>query len=96
MYYANFQIFQSRGTLPHNIYPVDTSAQAFPYTYQSQQGSNIHNNIPNGTETPFSMNSLNAAIRRNTGLQLPSVDGFNEAAASQVKKEYIKLGISHL
>lgn len=82
--------------MPHNIFPVDSSAQAFPYAYQSQQGPSLHSNMPNGTKSPFSMNPLTAAIRRNTGMQMPSVDGFHEAAASQVIKIVNSLAIRSL
>lgn len=75
-------MFQSRGTSPHTIYPFDPSAQVFPYGYHPQ-GPFSHNgaNMPNGKDTPLSMNPLNAALTRNSGLQLPHIDGFNEAAS---------------
>uniref|UniRef100_A0A5B7AZ26 BHLH domain-containing protein n=1 Tax=Davidia involucrata TaxID=16924 RepID=A0A5B7AZ26_DAVIN len=72
---------QSRRSMPHNIYPLDTSGSAFPYGYQPQQGPPLHSGISNGTETPFSMNHLNAALRRNPSTQLPPIDGFGEAAS---------------
>ncbi|CBI17295.3 unnamed protein product, partial [Vitis vinifera] len=74
------EIFQSRGSLPQAMYPLDSSALAFPYGYQPQQGPSLQNGIPNGTETPFSVNPLNSAIRR-TSSMLPSIDGFGEAAS---------------
>lgn len=70
--------------MPQNIYPVDASAQTFPYAFQSQQGSNLHINMPHGTKSPLYMTSLNAAIRRNPGMQQPSTDGYNAGIASQV------------
>ncbi|KAK9288747.1 hypothetical protein L1049_017211 [Liquidambar formosana] len=75
-------IFQSRGTLPHNIYPVEpSSAQGFPFGYHSQ-GPSLQSAIPNGAETPFSMNPLNVALRRNpAGMQLPPIDGLGESAS---------------
>ncbi|KAI8004441.1 Transcription factor bHLH62 [Camellia lanceoleosa] len=67
-------IFQTRGSMPNNIYPLESTTPSFPYGYQ-------HSGIPNGTENPFSLNPLNAALRRNLGSQLPSIDGFGEAAS---------------
>uniref|UniRef100_A0A5B7B1G4 BHLH domain-containing protein n=1 Tax=Davidia involucrata TaxID=16924 RepID=A0A5B7B1G4_DAVIN len=75
-------IFQSRGSMAHNLYPLDSSAPTFHQGYQSQQGPSLHSGISNGTETPFSMNTLNAALRRNhLSMQLPPIDGFGEAAS---------------
>ena len=82
---ANFQIFQSCASLPQNIYPVDASAQTFPYAFQSQQGSNLQSYMmPNGTKSQSLMNSLTATIRRNPGTQQPPNDGYNTGVASQV------------
>lgn len=82
---ANFQIFQSCGSFPQNMFPVDASAQTFPYALQSQQGSNLHSYImPNGTKSQSLMNSLTATIRRNPGMQHPPTDGYNTGVASQV------------
>ncbi|XP_059632074.1 transcription factor bHLH62-like [Cornus florida] len=74
-------ICQSRGAMPHNIYPLEASSTAFPYGYQSQQGQQLHSGISNGTEIPFSMNPLNAALRRNPSMQLPQMDGFGDIAS---------------
>ncbi|KAM7465768.1 hypothetical protein LguiB_013330 [Lonicera macranthoides] len=77
-------IFQSNGSTHHNIYPGDSSAHGFPHGYQSQQGANLHGNMPNGIGTGFAMNpSLGCAIRRNPNLQVPHIDGFGESTASQ-------------
>ncbi|GLT97692.1 hypothetical protein SLE2022_152450 [Rubroshorea leprosula] len=70
------QILQSRGPLPHNLYPVDSSAPAFPFEYQPQQGLALQGGIPNNMEKQFSVNSLNASLHRNPSMQLPSIDGF--------------------
>ncbi|KAK4356793.1 hypothetical protein RND71_022403 [Anisodus tanguticus] len=67
-------MFQSRGSLTHNMYPSETSTQAFPYGFQSQPGQNFHK----GTEIPFPINSLNPNLGRNPNMQLPSLDGFVE------------------
>ncbi|KAJ7957286.1 putative Transcription factor [Quillaja saponaria] len=69
-------MFQSHGSLPRNLYPVDSSMPAIQYGYQSQQIPPLHNGISNGTESQFPVNSLNAAMHRN----LPPIDGFGEAA----------------
>lgn len=67
------------------MYPVDASAQTFPYALQSQQGSNLHSYMmPNGTKSQSLKNSLTATIRRNPGMQHPSTDGYNTSIASQV------------
>lgn len=82
---ANFQIFQSCGSLPQNIYPVDASAHTFPYAFQSQQGSSLHSYLtPNGTKNQSLVNSLTAAICRNPAMQQPPSDGYNAVIASQV------------
>ena len=87
LYLGEFQIFQSRGTLPQSLYPLDSSALAFPYGYHSQQGPpSLQNGIPNGSETPFSVNPLTAALRRTPSMQLPPIDGFSEAP-SQVMND---------
>ncbi|KAJ4956039.1 hypothetical protein NE237_012822 [Protea cynaroides] len=70
------EMLQPRGSLPHPIYPLDSSASAFPYGHQPLQGPLAQNGISNGAE-----NSLDATFLRNLGLQLPPVDGFVEAAS---------------
>lgn len=69
-----FQMFQSRGSLGHNMYQSETSTQAFPYGFQSQPNQNYHK----GTEFPFQINSLNPNLIRNSSMQLPPLDGFVE------------------
>ncbi|KAK8703609.1 hypothetical protein V6N13_047259 [Hibiscus sabdariffa] len=64
-------MFQSRGLLPQGIYSMDSSAQAFPFGYQPQQGLPLNNVIPNITESQFSM--------KTQGFQLPSINGFTDA-----------------
>ncbi|CAN4090789.1 unnamed protein product [Withania somnifera] len=59
-------MFQSRGSLGHNMYPSETSTQALPYGFQSQPGQNFH--------------SLNPNLIRNSSMQLPPLDGFVEPA----------------
>lgn len=88
---ANFQVLQSYASLPQNIFPVDASAQTFPYAFQSQQGSNLPSNMPNGTNNPLYMNSLTAAIRRNPGMQQPPTAGYNAGIASQVTEMCIRV-----
>ncbi|KAK9991356.1 hypothetical protein SO802_026341 [Lithocarpus litseifolius] len=72
-------IFQSRGALPHTLYPIDSAMPTFPFGYQHQQVPSLHSSIANGTENQFPVNSLNAALRRNPSAQLPPIDGFGEA-----------------
>ncbi|KAK6146280.1 hypothetical protein DH2020_020149 [Rehmannia glutinosa] len=67
-------MFESRGSLPHNIYPSDS----YP-NFQSQP-----NAIPTGTDPPFTPNNFSAAFGRNQNVQLSTIDSFNETA-SQVK-----------
>ncbi|KAK8585508.1 hypothetical protein V6N13_050487 [Hibiscus sabdariffa] len=64
-------MFQSRGSLLHGIYSMDSSAPTFPFGYQPQQGLHLNSGIPNATETQFSM--------KTQGFQLPSIDGFTDA-----------------
>ncbi|KAI3869101.1 hypothetical protein MKX03_005043 [Papaver bracteatum] len=71
------------GSFPHPNYPIDASAvAAFPYGHQPSQHhvQNLQqqNGITNGTENHC---PLDAALRRNLGMQLPSLDGFCESAA---------------
>ncbi|XP_043711177.1 transcription factor bHLH62-like [Telopea speciosissima] len=70
------EILQTRGSLPHPIYPLYSSASAFPFGHHPLQSG-----ISNGAETQCSVNPLDAMFLRNLGLQLPSVDGFGEAAS---------------
>ncbi|XVF84522.1 hypothetical protein PTKIN_Ptkin17bG0043700 [Pterospermum kingtungense] len=73
-------MFQSRGSLPHALYSMDSSTPAFPFGYQPQQGLlPLNSGISNDTETHLSMNPLNAALRKTQGLQLPPIDGFTDA-----------------
>ncbi|KAI3996700.1 hypothetical protein MKX01_041000 [Papaver californicum] len=76
-------ILQPRGSFPHPNYPMDASAVAtFPYGHQpSQHVQNLQqqqNGTTNGTENHC---PLDAALRRNLGMQLPPLDGFCESAA---------------
>ncbi|KAB1213490.1 Transcription factor bHLH78 [Morella rubra] len=74
-------IFQSRGALPHNLYPLDSVMRAFPSGFQPQQMPPLHSGgICMETENQFPVNSLNAALRRSSSLQMPPTDGFGEAA----------------
>ncbi|KAL3507186.1 hypothetical protein ACH5RR_032568 [Cinchona calisaya] len=73
-------VLKSSGTFPHNMFQSDASAAGFHYPIQSQNGTNLPSNIQ---EVPFSMNHLNAAIRRKQGIHLPPLDNFG-GAASQV------------
>lgn len=72
-------MFQSRGSLPHALYSVDSSTPSFPFGYQPQQGLPLNSGISNNTETQFLMNPLNASSRKTQGLQLPPIDGFTDA-----------------
>jgi hypothetical protein len=73
--------FQSRGALPHSLYPLDSVMAAFPYGFQPQQMPALHSAIAGGAENQFPVNSLNAALRRNP------TDGFGEATPTQVIEE---------
>ncbi|XP_039041105.1 transcription factor bHLH62-like [Hibiscus syriacus] len=74
-------IFQSRGSLPHAVYSVDSSAPAFGFIYQPKQALPMNNGISNNAEIQFSMNPLNAALHKTQGLQLPPVASFTYANA---------------
>ncbi|GMI70036.1 hypothetical protein HRI_000672900 [Hibiscus trionum] len=67
-------MFQSHGSLPHSLYSMDSSAPAFGFRYQPQQGLRVNNGISNNTEIQFSMNPLTAALHKAQGLQLHPVD----------------------
>ena len=79
-------MFQSRGSLPHALYSMDSSTPAFPFGYQPQQGLPLNSGISNNTETQCSMNPLNAALRKTQGLQLPPIDGFTDANTQVINK----------
>ncbi|KAL0358437.1 UNVERIFIED_CONTAM: Transcription factor [Sesamum angustifolium] len=66
-------MFQSRGSLPHNMYPSDS------YPFQSQP--NLHTAIPSASEAPFPANNFNSALGRNQTMQLPPMDNFSETAS---------------
>ncbi|XP_062109280.1 transcription factor bHLH62-like [Humulus lupulus] len=85
------EIFQSRGSLPHGLYPLDSSmtaaaaAAAFPFGYNPQQiMPQLHNNngIPSSSEAQFSVNPLNGSMHRaSANMQLPAaIDGFAQHA----------------
>ncbi|TMW82393.1 hypothetical protein EJD97_006044 [Solanum chilense] len=57
-------MFQSVGSLHHNMNSSESSVQEFPYGFQSQQGPNIQSFLPKETEFPFKIN--------------PHLDGFVE------------------
>ncbi|KAL0340529.1 UNVERIFIED_CONTAM: Transcription factor [Sesamum radiatum] len=59
-------MFQSRGSLPHNMYPSDS--------YPS-------NRIRIHSEAPFPANNFNSALGRNQTMQLPPMDNFSETAS---------------
>ncbi|KAL4291515.1 hypothetical protein GQ457_14G012140 [Hibiscus cannabinus] len=67
-------MFQSRGSLPHVLYSMDSSAPTFGSGYQPQQALPLNNGMSNNTEIQFSMNPINAALHKTQGLQLPPVD----------------------
>ncbi|KAK7256122.1 hypothetical protein RIF29_29557 [Crotalaria pallida] len=75
-------IFQSNNSLAHPIFPLDSSAQGF-YGQQQQQNPVLHNNIPtpNGTVTHSSVDPLETGLCQNIGMQLPSLNGFNEGGS---------------
>ncbi|GAB4844041.1 hypothetical protein Ancab_014006 [Ancistrocladus abbreviatus] len=77
-------VFQSRGSLPQAVYRLDSTAQAFPFGFQSQQMQPPPSGVSSGTQTPFSINPLNASILRNQSIQLPSVDVFNSSVVPQL------------
>lgn len=74
-------IFQSRGSEPHNMYPSDSTSPSLPFGYLSPQGPSLHSGISNGTEAAFSVHSLNAGMQRNPTMQVPAIGGFSEAAS---------------
>ena len=90
MIYCNLytlQVFQSRGSMNH--FPLDSTAQAFPCSYQSQQGLPLQNGMAgNADVTQFSLNQLNSLLRGNPSLQLPPLDGLGDTARQvKIKKK---------
>ena len=78
------QIFQSNNTLPHPIFPLDSSASAF-YGQQPQQNPALPSNISNGTVTQCSVDPIDTALCQSLSVQLLPPNGFSESV-SQVSK----------
>ncbi|XWS36606.1 hypothetical protein CRYUN_Cryun20dG0099200 [Craigia yunnanensis] len=72
-------IFQSNNTLPHPIFPIDSSASAF-FGHQPRQNPALHCNISNGTMTQCSVDPLDALICPNLNTHLPPINQFTETA----------------
>ncbi|KAK8608994.1 hypothetical protein V6N13_025301 [Hibiscus sabdariffa] len=72
-------LFQSRGSLPHALYSMDSSAPAFGSGYQPQQALPLNNGMSNNMDIQFSMNPINAALHKTQGLRLPPVDSSTNA-----------------
>lgn len=75
---------------PLSSYVLEDSSNGFSYANQLQgQGQNPLRNLINGSglETQCLVNNpldASSLLRGSLGLQLPSLDGFTDAAASQV------------
>lgn len=63
-------LYQPNASVPHPLFPMDTSEPAL-YKNQSQQNPQLQSN--NG-----SVDQIDTALCRNLGLQLPHLDGFTE------------------
>ncbi|KAF8393951.1 hypothetical protein HHK36_020153 [Tetracentron sinense] len=74
-------ILQSRESLPHTNYPIDSSASTFPNGHQPQRGPLLQSGFSSGAEIQNSMNHFDAGLCRNQSIQLPPLDGFGEAAS---------------
>ncbi|MQL72543.1 hypothetical protein Taro_004876 [Colocasia esculenta] len=73
---------QSRGSLPHSVYPLEASASAFPYAQQTpQQGTPLQSMVSNGPESQCPVNPLDTTPRRTLSMQMLSMDGFVDAAS---------------
>eukprot|EP00268_Persea_americana_P017610 TRINITY_DN184_c1_g1_i1.p1 TRINITY_DN184_c1_g1~~TRINITY_DN184_c1_g1_i1.p1 ORF type:complete len:585 (+),score=133.36 TRINITY_DN184_c1_g1_i1:302-2056(+) len=72
-------ILQSRGPLPHTVYPFDSSAATYSYGHQPQQGP-LTSIVSNGSDTQCSVNPLDATLRRALSMQMPTIDGFGDAS----------------
>ncbi|GLT28131.1 hypothetical protein SLA2020_030860 [Shorea laevis] len=70
-------IFQSNNSMPHPIFPLDSSASAFS-SQQSQQNPAMHNNISNGKMSQCPVDPLDSVPCRSLNMQLPSLDQFTE------------------
>ncbi|XP_022875233.1 transcription factor bHLH78-like [Olea europaea var. sylvestris] len=69
-------IFQEKGNLPQQMYPLHSSASVF-YNHQSQQNIQLNDaHISRGPLNQYSMDPLDA---HNPGIQLSSIDGFGES-----------------
>eukprot|EP00262_Sarcandra_glabra_P021766 TRINITY_DN9321_c1_g2_i3.p1 TRINITY_DN9321_c1_g2~~TRINITY_DN9321_c1_g2_i3.p1 ORF type:complete len:305 (+),score=60.93 TRINITY_DN9321_c1_g2_i3:69-917(+) len=76
-------ILQPRGSLPHTIYPLESSASAFSYGHQPQQGP-LRSIVSNGSDINGSVNPLDATLRRTLSMQLPTIDGFGDVVSQVI------------
>lgn len=71
---------QSRGSLPHAMYPLDSSVSTFSYGHQPQPAP-LPSILSNGLETQSSANPLDATLRRALSMQMPVIDGYGDASS---------------
>uniref|UniRef100_A0A1D1XMA9 Transcription factor bHLH62 n=1 Tax=Anthurium amnicola TaxID=1678845 RepID=A0A1D1XMA9_9ARAE len=76
-------VHQPRVPLPHSsVYQLEAAASAFPYAQQPpQQGTPLQSILSNGLENQCPVNPLDTTPRRTLSMQLPSMDGFVDAAS---------------
>ncbi|KAK1290286.1 Transcription factor bHLH62 [Acorus calamus] len=76
-------ILQSRGSLPHNGYPLENAAPAFAFAQSAQQQVNaLQGLVNNGLESQSSLNpSENHTLRPSLSMQLQGMDGLCDAAS---------------
>ncbi|XP_058103188.1 transcription factor bHLH62-like isoform X2 [Magnolia sinica] len=73
-------VLHSRGPLAHTVHPLDSSASSFSFMHQTQPGplQSIGSNGP--LDAHFSLNPLDATLRRALSMQLPTGDGYGDAS----------------
>ncbi|KAK6259716.1 hypothetical protein SCA6_014190 [Theobroma cacao] len=69
-------IFQSNTTLPHPIFPIDSSSASAFFGHQPQQNPALHSNLSSGTMTQCSVDPLDTAICPNLNTHLPPINQF--------------------
>ncbi|XP_021907334.1 transcription factor bHLH62 [Carica papaya] len=69
-------IIQSNNGLPHQVFPIDSSAEAFFGHPPLQNPPLLQGNICNGSVPPCPMDPSEPSLCRNLNIQLPSLDQF--------------------
>lgn len=80
-------MLQSRASLPHTMYPFDSSAATYSYGHQPQLGP-LTGILSNGSDTQCSVNPSDGTLRRALSMQMPTIDGFGDASSQVISLEF--------